>query len=382
MTTLVQRALAPTLLVLLAGGAGWSAASHASGRRRGDRTVRSAGSGYGVEDVTPVGADAAWAITSGNEDTNAPQAIVRTTDGGARWSSVTPARLRRLRASDYPVLDVLTASRAWVTFGGDYTRQTVLTTADGGRRWTRVGRTPDDCQVDFINSRDGWCVAADGATGNATVFVYRTTNGGGSWREVSHTGLYGKGSSRGALPFGCDKSVVFAAPADGFASTYCNGGRAYIALSRDAGARWAKVLQGPVDDGGSNFDRVVAYGRDLAAGFLGTGARGPTDASVYRSDDLGRMWTRVRPPGRSRAYDVDTVSPSVWRLLLGRAILATNDAGRTWTNITSNVRLPHDGTLEFTSESVGWDVETSVGTHILRTTDGGRHWTTVHVPAP
>lgn len=339
---------------------------------------------YEVLDFTPVGAHTAWAVTNGNQPHNPPQSVQRSTDGGAHWSNVTPPGLSRAgRSTTISSADFVNRMRAWVVYGRFTGRQTLLSTSDGGRTWTRVGRTPSYCQVQFVNPVDGWCVDIQGAAGSEFVAIYRTTNAGRTWREVSHNNPSSRKSTPDPIPFGCDKSVAFTSPTGGFAASFCAGGGGYIYATTDGGARWHQRLSVPLPTHGSSgagFTAVVASKDAAAAGYTVQGYKAtPTSSVVYHSTDGGAHWTRIRPPGRPRGYAVDIVTPSVWRLIAGRTVLATDNAGRTWTQITANVALSRY--VLFATTSVGWDrLSPGISDNVLHTTDGGRHWTMIHVP--
>lgn len=383
MNALARRTL--ILAVTVSGAVLGSGAALASSRLAGSSDGgRSAHSRYVVEELLPTGRAAAWALTVGNEVRNPPEAIVRTTDGGRRWTNVTPAGLGRETASkSINGLDVL-GSRMWVTYGGLRPRHpTILVTSDGGRRWTRVGRAPSFCELNFVTASDGWCVDTGGAAGSMTVLLYRTTDGGRAWKKVSETPVPGeKGGTPGAIPFGCDKTIAITSPSTGFASAFCAGGHAFVDMTRDGGARWSRVLSGPVDDSGSGFGVAVMHGNDVALGFLPDGRRGLGRTGVEHSSNGGATWALSRPPGQPQGYAVDAVTPDVWRLTREHTILATNDAGRTWTKIRSNADLGSNEATDFVSPSVAWEIDGANDSRIIRTADGGRKWATVDLPAP
>lgn len=342
---------------------------------------------YEVLDFTAVGANAAWAVTIGNQLRD-PQSVQRSTDGGAHWADVTPSRLSRASLSmTISSTDFLSPSRAWVADSVDH--PTLLTTRDGGRIWTRVGRLPSSaCELQFVNPVDGWCVKIDGAAGSEFVAIYRTTTAGRTWREVSHNAAPGKQSTPDPVPFACDKSLAFTSPTDGFASSFCNGGGGYIYATADGGARWHRRLSVPTPGQGSAgaaFTAVVASRDAAAAGYTVQGYKvTPTSSVVYHSTDRGARWSKVQPPGPPKGYDVDILTPSAWRLIAGRTVLATNDAGHTWTHVTANVALGDarfPAQVLFATPNVGWDLPSLADSdNALHTTDGGRHWTTIHVP--
>lgn len=390
-SALRARAALLMILWLLAGcGSSHANGSSAQNVRASERQTDFVNTGaelppYEVSDFAPVGARTAWALTFGNQIRNQSQSVQRSGNGGADWLNVAPHGFRRGgRLRNLSSIDVLDPVRAWIDYGSiEGGRQSLLVTADGGRTWIRAGRTPPHCDVQFVNRLDGWCVEIDGALGSEFVRIYRTTTAGRAWRQVSRNDPPGQPSTRDPIPFGCDKSVMFTSPTDGFASSTCNGGGGFIYATTDGGSRWHRRLSLPAsvgESGGEEFTAVVASGRNDAVGYTVHGRTRSTSV-VYHSVDDGLRWTRIRPPGRPRDYDVDIVTPRVWRLATSRTVLDTDNAGRTWTRIIANVALSRASQVLFTTTDVGWDIPLGgVSDSVLRTTDGGRHWTTVHVP--
>lgn len=87
------------------------------------------------------------------------------------------------------------------------------------------------------------------------------------------------------------------------------------------------------------------------------------DSLVYVTHDGGRSFLPVYPPGGARQWKVDIVSASIWRLTQGNDILATDDAGRSWFRVKSDLVLENNdylkgeapgGTVEFTTKTSGW----------------------------
>jgi photosystem II stability/assembly factor-like uncharacterized protein len=346
--------------------------------------------GQTIGQFEPVGPDVAWATTSGSG--SAPtQQILRSIDGGVRWQDVTPPGMARA-AGDHWITgtDFLDSNHAWVVSSGiaDGGPQTLVWTSDGGQRWSRIGRLPSfDCNVQFVNLSDGWCVTVGAALGSDQVIVYRTTDGAHRWTLVSK-GKSATGSPGwpGSLPLACSKRVTFLAPMQGWAGYMCNGGRSISPLyeTTAGGHLWVDRNVQPLPPGYANEDSPPADWVALpvlvgALGAAGVAAqRGLANASlVYRTTDGGSSWYPVAPPGAPRAWGIDLVSATDWKLISGSTILSTNDAGRRWQTTHSDVRLTSYGGSEFVSSAVGWYLD---GDQVLRTTDGGESWRKVTIP--
>jgi photosystem II stability/assembly factor-like uncharacterized protein len=342
--------------------------------------------------VWTVSASAAWAEWNQNAPGRA-QGLVRSTDGGKHWTDVTPPGSGAgVGAGFIGDLFALDADNAWVTYQATSSgvAQEIATTSDGGRHWTVLGRVPGpgDCSVQFVTTSDGWCVGIGAAAGSEAVVIYRTGDGGRHWHMASD-GTPGR-TTRGALPFGCDKDVQFLSANIGWAVFWCNGGPAPLYETTDGGTTWIRRSVAETKaTGGSGFAGVpVLTGAAGAVGFTLPTADGRTQSVVYVSSDSGLTWHRVTPPGPPAPWFVDTLTARSWRLVNGNRVLATDDAGRTWRTVTSNVSfdLPFAYTTSpaahFESGQVGWIVGSSdPATDMLwRTSDGGRSWRQIPVP--
>jgi hypothetical protein len=185
--------------------------------------------------------------------------------------------------------------------------------------------------------------------------------------------------------------VNFTSATKGFALFFCNGGSgAIIYESLNGGTTWTSrnVTQpSSVPEGGGGFwGPPVMVGLNAAVSY----SVGP-DSLVYVTHNGGHSFLPVYPPGKPRRWAVDIVSPSIWRLTRGKDILATNNAGRSWFTVKSDLVLESDnpmpgeppgGTLVMATNTDGWFFEDPFGTHplLLRTTDGGRQWEKFAVP--
>jgi photosystem II stability/assembly factor-like uncharacterized protein len=375
-----------------------------------------ASGGQVIRQVWPIGATSAWAWTGG-ELTGSPQGLERTVNGGKTWATVTPAGLGKQTGNHFiSGLYALDATHAWVTYGGVAmgAAQTIAMTADGGRHWTAVGHEPltkvsfsplvYGCGLDFVTPQDGWCETTPAFVGSEAVYIYRTTDSGRQWQLVSKT-PGPPPDPAGSLPFGGDKDTRFATPRTGW-TVFAEAGAVTAPLYEtvNGGKTWVKrqVAKAPgTFDGGSEFTgQPLIAGSRGAVGYTiaGPWQRGavPADSApgaetvVYVTSDGGLKWHAVIPPGKPTAWVVDAITPLSWRLVAGNRILATDNAGKTWQTITSNVSLtplysyddPTAPVVNFANSQAGWVVGTSVtGLESLwRTADGGRTWRRLVIP--
>ena len=196
----------------------------------------------------------------------------------------------------------------------------LATTADGGKTWHVVYRTPHTLtDVTTLGAKEAW------ATGNN--LVVHTTNAGQSWRAVAHETL--------AHP-------TFASPSLGWAVAGTSA-KTGIVETVDGGRRWGRIsdpchqkLTGLAGaDAGANVFSVVDVSL-LGAGHgvaycVGDGAGGSAPQGVFETFDDGVTWFQ-------RWADV-TVAPGGimmlstghgWRWGASDRLTATADGGRTW----------------------------------------------------
>jgi len=97
-------------------------------------------------------------------------ALLRTSDGGARWEVL--SNVEADSPSAVSSLDFVSANEGWAIDGR---QNNIVHTVDGGKTWTiQQGRKDHGWNsVSFINSREGWAIGGDGIT--------HTSDGGEKW---------------------------------------------------------------------------------------------------------------------------------------------------------------------------------------------------------
>jgi photosystem II stability/assembly factor-like uncharacterized protein len=117
--------------------------------------------------------------------------VYRTTDGGNTF-----LRLGSVFHDDFVSVDFSDPARKLLLAGGHEMSQTVWRSLDGGQNWTNIGTTlPANTQHSTnpltVNAQTYVVNSSGGGAQGSTVGVYRTTNGGTSWQQVSTQGPSG-----------------------------------------------------------------------------------------------------------------------------------------------------------------------------------------------
>lgn len=342
--------------------------------------------------ISPTSADDLWiwsqnqvALTGGGQD------IELTTNGGRTWTNVTPPGLT-IDGGRHWIngFFALSSTRAWLVYGGvDKGPQTIETTSDAGRHWSKVGVMPSSgCSLQFVSPADGTCTVYAGAMGSMGIAIYRTSDGGRRWSNIFNSDMtqasLNESTPVGSLPFGCDKRIPFTSATTGWALFLCAGGAAPIYESTNGGVTWVNrsaVPASPMVVGGAGFSGTPVFSGSRGA----VAYTGGSYSLVYVSDNNGQTFRPVYPPGTRRTWSVNILSPLQWRLAYKNVILSTNNGGKSWIKVVSDAnqvvkRLRYASpapAIQFATGSRGWIIQNN---QLLRTTDGGRQWQKVVVP--
>jgi photosystem II stability/assembly factor-like uncharacterized protein len=258
---------------------------------------------------------------------------------------------------------------------------------DNGR-WRNV--TPEGLNADaiddvaFIDRRHGWVAAYNCA--EAAVYLYRTTDGGRSWRSLGRPATHSCGGGPTFLSF-IDVKRGWMEPVSP------NGPGGELLRTDNAGRTWTRLGSGLGSPSLPCLAPIEFVSR--AAGWT---AR--CGAAVFASDDGGRHWRRVaiRVPFRREAHSYDLPRfvgrMGVVAVTLGRArssavaFSASDDGGRSW-SVRSVRRIdrcplrpnfspwPAFWPASVASPRVWWVVAGGRRPLVQVTSDAGRHWQTV-----
>ena len=237
-------------------------------------------------DIDAIDAQTAYALSIGNGPASR---IYKTTDAGKTWS------LQFKNEDQKAFLDAMSFWDAnhGIVFGDSIDKQFyILTTADGGRTWSRVPATtlPPAQENEGAFAASGTNIAVFGkshawiGTGAAAKSrVLRTSDGGRTW-QVADTPL-ASGSTTGifSIAFRDAKHGVIAGGDYGKEQEAVDN----LAVTSDGGVTWTLVK------GLSGYRSVVAYVPGVKTPALV--ALGPSGGD-YSLDD-GRTWRPIDGPG-------------------------------------------------------------------------------------
>ncbi len=363
--------------------------------RDGHAALRLLPAGSAAPSVTPEAVPVAGAplvsLSMINENAGwglGDSAVLRTTDGGAVWSDVTPhdGSVRpRFPLAGAHFFDV---SHAWVASTDDAPGEMILwRTADGGLTWQRGTLPVEGMGVDlsFIDERRGWALVHQGAAaGSEAVTVLGTGDGGDTWRVLAATDP--QNPAQGSLPFGGSKSGITRLDEEigwiaGFAPV---DGRVYLYVTHDGGCTWQEqALALP-----EGYEQAQASTQPPA---FFSATDGVLVANLWHKSreliffvtrDGGATWsagTPVSAPDDGRMlYDFASADHG-WVVVPddrgATALLRTQDGGRTWESLTPNLSLAGASAIEFADERTGWALcFGEQGPYQLRTRNAGEYW--------
>ncbi|HEV2126120.1 MAG TPA: sialidase family protein [Chloroflexota bacterium] len=265
--------------------------------------------------------------------------VWRTMNGGNAWNRVSETGIGPVVEVDPHQPNTIYAT------GADWTQ--VLKSTDGGAAWNAVYTTQRQMRDVLVDPNTPGTVYLGGTAPDGLAQIYRSTDGGATWKELLPQDLRGAGgigqtavTTLAALP--SVKGLLFAG------STIYHGGR--ILKSTDGGDTWTSVYSSGAMTPLASPDALAVAGTSadtatVYASFVVTGA-----GSLIRSDNGGTTWVNLTDslpfatPLRLSNVLVNPAQPQ-WVYLstsptgnaeanAGRSgIFASNDRGRTWTEL-------------------------------------------------
>jgi len=332
--------------------------------------------------------------------------LLKTTDGGATWTTV-------LVNSESSVAVAIHPTMPNIVYAG-LEDAGVFKTVDGGTTWTPIGPAVRDGQVLTvlglaIDPANPDTVYASGLTVNGGFSVYKTTNGGTTWTSTPITvrltsaialapatpatvfvGAFDDGvwrSTDGAASWnqastGLANTWVRALAVDATAGTvYAATDRNGIARSTDGGATWTPTAS--IDSGLSTLLAVATDPSTPGTAYVGTSLNG-----VFKTVDGGQSWSPL-PGGDAPSTLVETIvvdpsSPSTVYVGGGGGAFVSTDGGGSWTGINTGLPvLVISMAIDPTKTSTLYaGIVMEPGAGIFKTTNAGGRWVPINTGLP
>ncbi len=268
-----------------------------------------------------------WALARAGESQGFN--LIRTKDGGSKWSTVHTAGQSLQRIDVHNTETVV-----------GYTRNAAFVTKDGGSSWSRIPTPPNTRAALFPADgalKRGWAMTVKPGGG---IELMATADGGRHWRESlavsGGTGgeIYSSGNRvwvlvRGESGMSQVSYSLYASPDDGktwtrvIAQSTAGGGPA-------PGSGKAVAERGPANPGGHPGNLVIADG----AVYLAGGSPAAGKAGLGRSFNGGKTWNNV--PATLAGFEAKIAFPakkSGWLAVTNSddaAIYLTKDGGLSW----------------------------------------------------
>ncbi len=305
-------------------------------------TIQTSGVDVRLRGVSAVSDRVAWASGAGST-------VLRTVDGGATWQkiSVTSETL------DFRDIDAIDVQTAYVLSIGNGPASRIYKTADAGKTWTLQFKNEDPKA--FLDAMSFWdanngIVFGDSVDGQ--LYIMTTADGGRVWSRVPAANLPPALENEGAFAASGTNIAVFG-KSHAWIGTGA-GAKARVLRTSDRGRTW-QVADTPLAAGPSAGIFSIAF-RDAKHGVVAGGDYQKEQEAVDNlalTNDGGITWTLVK--GLSGFRSVVTYVPG----FKTPALLALGpsggdysvDDGKTWTRIDG----PGFDTFSFVPrKQLGW----------------------------
>lgn len=290
--------------------------------------------------VSAVNDRVAWASGSGST-------VLRTVDGGATWKKLSVTT----DALDFRDIDAIDENTAYVLSIGNGPTSRIYKTIDGGATWILQFRN-EDPKV-FLDAMSFWdadhgIVIGDSVDGK--FYILTTANGGRDWSRVPADTLPAALENEGAFAASGTNIAVY-----GKGSAWIGlgaGARARVLRTTDRGRTW-KVSETPLKSGASSGIFSIAFSDQKHGVIVGGDYQKEKEAAdnLALTDDGGVTWTLAQ--GLSGFRSVVAYLPG------SKILIAIGPAGSDWSSDGGKSWAPLSGpgfdTFSFArGQKFGW----------------------------
>jgi photosystem II stability/assembly factor-like uncharacterized protein len=304
-----------------------------------------------------VDADQACVVFGQRAETKVLALVFYTTDGGATWRQTEIPLSSSDRQLSWGAITFTDGQHGWLmAINGQHNSPAELfATTDGGATWPQIASTDDanlPCggEINFRDPATGWMVGNLGGNDSSPSILFRTQDGGYTWREQ---GLkLPPGSPKSTIGMG-DPPVFFSGGGGLLTATYWpepqSPNETLLYFAEDGGQTWQSRsplnLWGIVDFLNANEGWYWPWeSSDSPTANLGT----PVKGKFYHTADGCMTWTGIEPDQTLKAIlnqrlnipQLDSIdSRTGWALLPFNEkfqLLKIADGGDHWTNVYPN----------------------------------------------
>jgi photosystem II stability/assembly factor-like uncharacterized protein len=283
-------------------------------------------------------------------------------NNNASWKDV---NVPQISNSFEPEVEVPTADAVWVKVDFDSLGNTsngdskyFLQTANGGASWRLdsinspagyviSGLAPVDGQtcyalIHFFDAKNGVAVGDGNGPGTPYLEIYTTNDYGATWKRVPSADL----PTANGFPYSTTFNAYTVVGSRIWFRGYDSNGGQFLYRSDDKGKHW------------ENFPLTVRFFNDFAfsdsLNGVSTGFNNKGKVYINTTTDGGITWKRVNYTGSPMGLWISSVpGTSTFVTSIGTGTSYTNDYGKTWTLIDSNVS-PNHTAVKFFNSHVGW----------------------------
>ena len=305
-------------------------------------TIQTSGVTARLRGVSAVSERVAWASGAGST-------VLRTVDGGSTWQKLTVTT----EVLDFRDVDAVDTQTAYVLSIGNGPASRIYKTTDAGKSWTLQFKNEDEKA--FLDAMSFWdanhgIVFGDSVDGQ--LYIMTTADGGRVWSRVPPASLPQALENEGAFAASGTNIAVFG-KSHAWIGTGA-GAKARVLRTSDRGRSW-QVADTPLAAGPSAGIFSIAF-RDAKHGVIAGGDYRKEQEAVDNlavTSDGGITWTLVKGLSGFRSvvsYVPGMKTPTLVALGPSGGDYSTDD-GRTWTTITG----PGFDTFSFAPRRpIGW----------------------------
>jgi len=310
--------------------------------------------------------------------------ILRTEDGWKSYKDITPYKYKTNSSYDEMIpsgVYFYDSNTAWVSLGS-YKQEKKLTiyhTIDGGEHWNKTYLPVNEYweyagkqYISFINNKTGFIlVTSDAACGMMSKSIYKTIDGGVSWKKLGD--ITNKIAS---YPTG----ITFNNSMDGWITSTYHGQNYILAFkTKDGGVNWKKDnlqlfpyhnkirytdVYPPIffKDNKENGILPIKYVEDNARYIM-----------PYITSDGGNTWNIPKNFKNNKFLIYDFTNEKKWWAIDQEKdkLYLTQNSGENWKEISENKIFKNINYIQFVNKKVGF----AIGYHIfIKTVDGGKSW--------